>query len=492
MSNPSKILNDLANKADLFRSIPHNILAEQFLLGAILTNNELYNRVNDFLLGEHFYEPVHSRIYEAIGIYLERSMSATPITLKNYFDKDLTLLELGGASYLAKLAGLSTTIINALDHGRIIYDLAIRRKLINIGELIVNEAYEQEIEKTALEQIERAEQELFNLASEGKTGENSGFCGLKNSLINAIEKITIAHRHKEQVTGVSTGFIDLDNILCGFQDSDLLILAARPSMGKTALAVNLAINSCNYLFNKHQASKSNEQESPPSVGFFSLEMSSDQLAARMLSMSSTLNASKLRSGHIDDRDFSKLLNSAKNLQQLPFFIDDTPALSISALRTRARRLKRRHNLALLFVDYLQLVKGSSKSSEANRVQEVSEITQGLKAIAKELNIPVIALSQLSRAVEQREDKRPLLSDLRESGSIEQDADIVMFIYRDEYYISRREPRAGTEEHNKWQAEMDQAMNISEIIIAKQRNGPIGNIKLYFDAHTTKFTNFSKN
>jgi replicative DNA helicase len=480
-------INEL-NQLDNLRQIPHNTLAEQVLLGAFLTNNDLVNRVSDFLLAEHFYEPVHKRIYEAINLFGERGVIASPITLKNHFDKDESLKELGGAAYLAKLAGLSTTIINIVDYAKIIYDFSVRRKLIEIGEHIVNEAFDKEIESTSAQQIERAEQDLFTLASEGS--ENTGFQALKVSLTDAVNRISLAFKHKEKVTGISTGFTDMDNLLSGFQNSDLLILAGRPSMGKTALAINLGLNACMSLHENFNNKTKNGEEDlpPPAVGFFSLEMSSEQLAARMLSMVSEINASKLRSGHINEEDFSKLLASTKKLQQIPFFIDDTPALSISALRTRARRLKRKSNLALIMVDYLQLLRGTSKSSEGNRVQEVSEITQGLKAIAKELNVPVIALSQLSRAVEQREDKRPLLSDLRESGSIEQDADIVMFIYRDEYYVSRREPREGTEDHAKWQAEMELVMNVSEVIIAKQRNGPTGNVKLHFNANTTKFSN----
>jgi replicative DNA helicase len=483
--------NETSIEEASYRVVPHNVLAEQMLLGAVLSNNELINKVSDFLLTEHFFEPVHQRIYEAINIFIDRGVIASPVTLKNYFDKDQALTEVGGAVYLAKLAGLATTIINVVDYGKIIYDLAVRRKLIGIGEDIVNDAYDNEIELTASAQIERAEQGLFVLASEGRDG-STGFQALKTSLVDAINRTQMAFKHQEKVSGISTGFIDMDNLLGGLHDSDLLILAARPSMGKTALAVTLALNSCQYLYaNYSNGDNKNEdgQSTPPAVGFFSLEMSAEQLAMRMLSIVSEINSSKMRSGKISQDDFAKLIDANRRLYQLPFFIDDTPALSISSLRTRARRLKRRYNLKLLIVDYLQLVRGVGKN-ESNRVQEVSEITQGLKAIAKELNIPVIALSQLSRAVEQREDKRPMLSDLRESGSIEQDADIVMFIYRDEYYVSRKEPREGTEDYAKWQSDMDRVANIAEVIIAKHRNGPIGNVKLHYDSNTTKFSNFS--
>ena len=474
-----------------YRTLPHNILAEQMLLGVLLTNNDALNRINDFLTKDHFFEPVHQRIFDAITIFIDRGMIANPVTLKNSFDKDQALQDIGGSSYLARLASLASTVINVVDYGKVIYDLAVRRKLITLGGDVVNDAFDNEIKLTAAEQIERTEQELFVLASEGQST-LTGFQALKTSLTAAINRAQLAFKYREKVTGVSTGYVDLDALLGGLQNSDLLILAARPSMGKTALAINLAVNCCNYLYAQHQSKKDKEDTEivPPSVGFFSLEMSSEQLAARMLSMVSEISSTKLRSGHIDEAEFTKILSSNKTLHQLPFFIDDTPALTISALRTRARRLKRRHNLAVLFIDYLQLVRGVSSKGDGNRVQEVSEITQGLKAIAKELNIPVIALSQLSRAVESREDKKPLLSDLRESGSIEQDADIVMFIYREEYYVSRRQPREGTDDYGKWQADMEEVANVAEIIIAKQRNGQIGQIKLHFNSATTKFNNLA--
>ncbi len=480
----SKESNKNTDQLALSRILPANILAEQMLLGTILTNNESYNRVSDFLQADHFYEPVHRRIFEAITIFIDRGMLANPVTLKNHFDQDPALKETNQSEYLSQLSALAATIINVNDYAKTIADLAIRRSLINVGEDIVNDAYAPGIKITASEQIERAEQELFNL---GNLGRESGanFRAIKASLGLALEKIQLAFKRQEKITGISTGFLDLDKLLCGMQNSDLLILAGRPSMGKTALAVNLALNSCLYLHQKH----ANDQDIiRPSVGFFSLEMSSEQLATRMMSVSSEINASKLRSGQITENDFVKIVKASKDLAELSFFIDDTPSISISALRTRARRMKRRHNLSLLVIDYLQLIRGSSKSSEDSRVQEISEITQGLKAIAKELNIPVIALSQLSRAVEQREDKRPLLSDLRESGSIEQDADIVMFIYRDEYYLIRKQPKENTAEHEKWQNEMNKVINTAEVIVAKQRNGPVGSAKLHFDSNTTKFAN----
>lgn len=466
----------------LTRALPSNVLAEQMLLGAILTNNEAYHKVSDVLEADHFYEPIHKRIYEAISVYVDRGMIANLVTLKSHFEQDHALKNSGQSEYLAKISSLATTIINVTDYARTIVDLSIRRSLINVGEVIVNDAYSPDLKTTASSLIEQAEQELFHLGTKGKeTSANSRH--LKVSLGNALESIQQAFKMQEKITGISTGFVDLDKMLCGLQNSDLLILAGRPSMGKTALAVNLALNACIYL---HERNKGDGES--PAVGFFSLEMSAEQLATRMMAISSEVNSSKIRSGQISETDFTKIVKASKDLADLSFFIDDTPSISIAALRTRARRMKRRHNLSLLIVDYLQLIRGSSRSSDESRVQEISEITQGLKAIAKELNIPIIALSQLSRAVEQREDKRPLLSDLRESGSIEQDADIVMFIYRDEYYLIRKQPKENTPEHDKWQMEMNKVVSIAEVLIAKQRSGPVGNVKLHFDANINKFSN----
>lgn len=469
-----------------YRTQPYNLMAEQALLGAILVNNEMMDRVGDFLTAEHFYEPVHQRIYAAVIVFKDRGVIATPVTLKNFFDKDEALASMGGAEYLGRLAGRATTIINIADYGKVVYDLAIRRKLIVVGGDIVNSAFETEMELTAVQQIEQAEQVLFTLASEGKS--DNGLTMLHVSLQNAVKRAELAYKHKEKVSGIPTKFDDLDNLLGGLQNSDLLILAGRPSMGKTALAINMAFNACQALYS--QAKKEEISGSLPGVGFFSLEMSSEQLASRILAMVSGVNSAKMRTGQINESEFFEIIRASSSLKEMPFFMDDTPALTISALRTRARRLQRKHNVKLIMVDYLQLLRGSS-SNGTNRVQEVSEITQGLKAIAKELNIPVIALSQLSRAVEQREDKRPQLSDLRESGSIEQDADIVMFIYREEYYLERKQPQEGTAEHTTWQQDMDRVMNVTEVIIAKQRHGPIGTVKLQFDANTTKFSNLAR-
>lgn len=476
------------DKPVVYREVPHNIQAEQALLGALLTNNDALTRVADYLKSEHFYEPVHRRIFEAIVKFSEKGIVATPVTLKNYFDKDDALKDIGGAEYLARLAGGASAIIDLGTYGKVIFDLAMRRTLIAIGEEVVNEAYQtDDLEVDAKKQIEMAEQKLYNLASDGIS--ETGFVQLKISLAEALERADIAHKRSDKLSGAATGFTDLDNMLGGLQKSDLLILAGRPSMGKTALAINLAVNCCQILYKNHEESADRDTTTKPSVGMFSLEMSSEQLAARMIAMEAGVSSSKMRVGTLKDEEFAKVVNANKELYKLPFFIDDTPALSISAVRTRARRLKRKFNLSLLVIDYLQLLRGSSKMSESSRVQEISEITQGLKAIAKELNIPVIALSQLSRAVEQRDDKRPQLSDLRESGSIEQDADVVMFIYREEYYLARKMPQESAPNFAEWQEQMNKCMNLTEVIIAKQRNGPIGTATLFFESSTTKFKDY---
>lgn len=470
---------------DKYRKLPHNVDAEQALLGALLVNNEAISRVAEYLIADHFFEPVHRRIYQSIANMVDRGQIASPTTLKNQFDSDPALEDRGGAAYLQKLIGLATSIINLETYGYIIYDTALKRKLIDVGEDVVNVAFDSASGVAAKDQIEGAEQQLFQLASQGNV--DSGFKALKVPLANAVEIADTAHKRVDKLSGIKTDFSDLDKLLGGLQRSDLLILAGRPSMGKTALAINLAVNACQNLVKKSEA---DGLDTPLSVGFFSLEMSSEQLAARMIAMEAGVDSSRMRAGMLNDDEFSKIVQANVVLHGLPFFLDDTPALSISAIRTRARRLKRRNNLGLLIIDYLQLLKGSTKSSEGSRVQEVSEITQGLKAIAKELDIPVIALSQLSRAVEQRDDKRPQLSDLRESGSIEQDADVVMFIYREEYYLGRKMPQEGSPKFAEWQESMNRCMNQTEVIIAKQRNGPIGTAKLFFDANTTKFKNLA--
>ncbi len=464
-----------------YRTLPHNLEAEQALLAAILVNNEAGNKVSGFLKPEHFFEPVHGRIYEAAVRLIEKGQIATPVTLRGFFERDAALDEVGGPQYLARLAGAAVTIINAEDYARMIHELALRRELIQIGEDMVNAAYEVEPEEAAADQIEQAEQQLFALAQEGAP--EGGFQPFTRSLTEAIHMVEAAYKRDGRLTGVATGLKDLDTKLGGLHRSDLVVLAGRPSMGKTALATNIAFNAaCDRLRNSDQG----ETVDGAVVGFFSLEMSAEQLATRVLSEQTAIPSEKLRRGQLSNDDFLNVVRVSQELERIPFFIDDTPALSIAALRTRARRLKRLHGLGLVVVDYLQLLRPASRSRADNRVQEISEITQGLKALAKELDLPVLALSQLSRAVEQRDDKRPHLADLRESGAIEQDADVVMFVYREEYYLERRQPEADTEAHEKWLAKMEQVHNVAEIIIGKQRHGPTGMVRLQFDGATTKF------
>jgi replicative DNA helicase len=481
-------------KQDPYRTPPCNLEAERMLIGAVLLNNEGLNQFGDFLRAEHFYEPVHQRIYSSIERLVDRGLIANPVTLKNYFDEDEALKDIGGSAYLVKLAALADTIINVRYYAQDIYDLALKRQLIGIGSDIVNTAYDYDIDQPAPAQIEFAEQKLFNLASAGSS--ERGYEHLTKSVTAAIHRVESAFRNQGKVSGISTGLVDMDRLLGGMQRSDLIILAGRPSMGKTALATNIAFNAAKFLMQEareelgDKASKSDIEKATGSVAFFSLEMSSEQLASRLISGVTNINSTRLRRGELNDDDFSELVRGSQELSNMPFFIDDTPALSISALRTRARRMKRMHNLAFIVVDYLQLMRSTSEMAKQNRVLEISDITQGLKAIAKELNVPVMALSQLSRAVEQREDKRPQLSDLRESGTIEQDADVVVFVFREEYYLSRKMPREGTNQFAEWQLEMERVHGLAEAIIAKQRNGPVGTARLAFHGDTTKFSNLA--
>ncbi len=460
-----------------------NSEAEQIILGTIILNNEYLNRVSEFLLPEHFYEPAHQKIYAQIIYNVEKSnMVANQVTLKQFFDSEQSIKSIGGAIYLSTLLGSASVIVDIAQYGKLIHDLALKRELAMIGEDIVNKAYRLDDKSNAEEQIELAETKLFNLTN-NNTG-RSDFRNISISLTETVNKAALARKRDSNISGVSTGLIDLDKMLGGMQNSDLIILAGRPSMGKTALAINIAVNACKILNRDLEHIKDKR-----AVGFFSLEMSADQLAARILSMESSISSTKFRTGQLSDMEWEAMAARSGEISKWPFFIDDTPALSIAALRTRTRRMIRKNNLAFIMVDYLQLVKGVSSRGSDNRVQEISEITQGLKAIAKEFNIPVMALSQLSRSVEQRDDKRPQLSDLRESGSIEQDADVVAFIYRESYYHERKQPpESDIAKFEEWRQEMMRLRNLSEVIIAKQRNGPIGNVHLYFDAEFTRFGN----
>lgn len=461
----------------------YNIEAEQAVLGVIILNNEYLNRVSEFLRSEHFYEPSHQKIFTQILHHVDKiNIVANPVTLKQFFEAEPSIKAIGGALYLQTLLGAASSIIDIADYGRVIHDLALKRELSMVGEDIVNRVYKTEEKTSATEQIELAESSLFKLSEHGNG--RSDFRSIGISLKETLDKTLLARKRDSHISGVSTGLTDLDKILSGMQQSDLIVLAGRPSMGKTALGINILVNACKFL-NKDVT----EAKDKRAVGFFSLEMSSDQLAARILSMECSINATKFRTGQLNEHEWEAVALRSAEISKMPLFIDDTPALSISAIRTRARRMVRKHNLALLVVDYLQLIRGTTTRSSENRVQEVSEITQGLKAIAKEFNIPVLALSQLSRAVEQREDKRPQLSDLRESGSIEQDADVVAFIFRESYYKERmRPPENEVEKFHVWKDQMQEIAHKAEVIVAKQRNGPVGSLHLYFDAEFTRFGN----
>ena len=470
-----------------YRVMPHNEEAEQALLGALLVNNKALEKVSEFLRAEHFYNPVHGRIYDAIVKFTERGQDASPITLKNYFEKDADLSHVGGGQYLSGLASSIISVANVADYGRTIYELHLRRALIAMGEDVVNDAYDHNVDLNAQQQIEQTERRLFELATAGDY--KGGPVAFREALTRAIAQAQVAYQREGLVTGVTTGLIDLDKKLGGLQKSDLVILAGRPSMGKTALATNIAVSAASSYIEHHG-------KEGAVVGFFSLEMSAEQLATRILADLSLVPSDKIRRGEVRDTDFHKFVEASHALSQVPLFIDDTAALTLSAIRTRARRLQRQHKLGMIVIDYLQLIQGAGRSNADSRVQEVAEITRGLKAIAKELEVPVLALSQLSRAVENRENKRPQLADLRESGSIEQDADVVMFVYREEYYLEREQPARRVEEsedkfnqrYADWQKRMEDSFKVAECIIAKQRHGPIGTIKLHFDSEFTRFTN----
>ncbi|MEQ8283857.1 MAG: replicative DNA helicase [Parvibaculum sp.] len=479
---------DDSDVRDAYRVQPHNIDAEQALLGAILVNNESYDRVASFLEVSHFFDALHGRIYEAAAKLITQGHLASPVTLKNYFERDEALAEIGGPQYLARLAGAATTIINAEEYGRTIYDLAIRRELIQVSIDMHTRAYDAPVDDTPALQILDAEQSLYQLAERGKY--EGGFQSFHESLNVAIEMAAEAFKRDGGLSGISTGLRDLDNRLGGLQRSDLLILAGRPSMGKTALATNIAFHAAKAYKAEHHADGTVTATDGAIVGFFSLEMSSEQLATRLLAEQSGVPSERIRRGNIHEDEFHQLVDASRELQSIPLYIDDTGGLTIATLAARARRLKRQRGLGLLVIDYLQLLAGSGKFGE-NRVQEVTQITTGLKALAKELNVPVLALSQLSRQVEARDDKRPQLSDLRESGSIEQDADVVMFVFREEYYVSRREPTEGTPEHLQWQEDMNKVHGLAECIIGKQRHGPTGTVKLQFQADVTRFSDLDQ-
>lgn len=474
----------------LLRTPPHNLEAEQQLLGAILANNRNIERVSEFLRPEHFAEPAHARIYEACEKLIGRGQIANPVTLRSLLENDPALAEVGGPDYLADLVEGLITVVNAEDYGRLVHDLHLRRELIALGEDIVNDAYEMDADRAALDQIHGAEQKLYELATVGQT--DGGFRDFRRAVIGAIEAAEAAHKREGKLSGVPTGLSDMDRKLGGLHPSDLIVLAGRPSMGKTSLATNIAFNAARAYRPGHDELGRPKAEDGAVVAFFSLEMSAEQLATRILAEQAQVASHKIRQGELSHEEFQRLVIASQELHSLPLFIDDTPALSVPAVRTRARRLARQHGLGLIVIDYLQLLRGAGRTE--SRVQEISEITRGLKALAKELDVPVLALSQLSRAVEQRDDKRPQLSDLRESGTIEQDSDVVMFVFREQYYLERAEPGRKPEEseekfgdrYERWQKRLEEVANTAEVIIAKQRHGPIGTVRLFFDGNYTRF------
>ena len=469
-------------------TMPHSIEAEQQLLGALLTNNDLYDRVANLISERHLYDPVHARILEVAAARIAKGNLASPVTLKAFLEEDEGLKALGGPGYLARLAGAAISAFAVRDYAQMIYDMAIRRELIGLGHDMADRATRAEIDSEPRDQIVDAEQKLYKLSEQGKS--ETGFQSFLRAVTDAVNVANAAYQRDGGLAGVSTGLADMDKKLGGLHKSDLLILAGRPSMGKTSLATNIAFNIAKAYKRGARPDGTEGSVDGGVVGFFSLEMSAEQLAARVLSEASEVPSEQIRRGDMTEGEFRRFVEAAKTLEACPLYIDDTPALPISQLAARARRLKRTHGLDVLIVDYLQLVRPAS--AKDSRVNEVSEITQGLKAIAKELDIPVVALSQLSRQVEARDDKRPQLSDLRESGSIEQDADVVMFVFREDYYAEREKPSDDKlEEIAAWQERMERLHGRAEVIIGKQRHGPIGTVELSFEGRFTRFGNLAK-
>ena len=455
-----------------FEELPNNIEAEQSVLGSILLQNEIFDEINTIITSVNFYDPLHQKVFAAIENLIYKGMLANPITLKNHFEKEKD--EIDVPEYLVKVTKFSTSSRQAIEYSKIIYDMYVRRELIKISENTIDNAKTNDLNISGQKIIENSERLLFDLAEKGSF--SSSLIKFDEAMKLTIEMASNAYKNDEGIVGVPTGLTKIDDRLGGLHQSDLIIIAGRPSMGKTALATNIAFNA---------AKKLQDEKKKSVIAFFSLEMSSEQLSTRILAEQSRITSHNIRRGKISDEEFEKFIETSKTISELPLFIDETPAISIAALSNRARRIKRLHGLEMIVVDYIQLMRASINNKDG-RVQEISEITQGLKAIAKELSVPVLALSQLSRAVEQRDQKKPQLADLRESGSIEQDADVVMFVYRESYYLEKQEPRPATVEHAEWQAKMNEVSNLAEIIIGKQRHGPTGNIMLEFEAMFTKF------
>ncbi len=461
--------------------MPCNIEAEQALIGSVLTSNEIYDEISPIVDSNKFHDPIHKKIFVTIESLISKGLLANPITLKNYFENNEGLKELGGQEYLVKVTKFSTSVKQAIDYANVVHEMHIRRELIKISESVLSEASDsREITTSGEEMIQKTEKSLFDLAEKGHF--NRSFLKFENALKQTIEMAKKAFQNEEGIVGVPTGLTDLDSMLGGLHKQDLIIIAGRPSMGKTALATNIAF---------HAAKNIEKKGIKSTVAFFSLEMSSEQLSTRILSEQSRITSNDIRRGKVSEKEFDQFIETSRNILDLPLYIDETPAITISAIRNRARRIKRLFGLELVVVDYIQLMRSGNMKNEG-RVQEISEITQGLKALAKELNVPVLALSQLSRAVEQRDDKKPQLADLRESGSIEQDADVVMFVFREAYYLERKKPTEGSIELAEWQQKMDEVYRLAELMISKQRHGPTGTVRVGFEAMYTKFKNLENN
>jgi len=470
--------NNLSIVKDHFKELPNNIDAEQSVIGSILVSNDIFDEISTIISSNNFFDPMHQKIFEAIENLIYKGMLANPITLKNYFEDEKD--DLNVPEYLVKITKFSTSVRQAIEYSKIVYDMFVRRELIKISEQTIDSAKLSELDTNGQTIIENSEKLLFDLAEKGSF--NSSLVKFDDAMKQTIEMASAAYKNEEGIVGVPTGLRDLDDKLGGLHQSDLIIIAGRPSMGKTSLATNIAFNA---------AKKLQDSGKKSSIAFFSLEMSSEQLSTRIISEQARISSNDIRRGRISDEQFDKFLETSKNIAELPLYIDETPAISIAAVSNRARRIKRLFGLDMIVVDYIQLMRGTTFNKDG-RVQEISQITQGLKAIAKELAVPVVALSQLSRQVEQRDDHKPQLADLRESGSIEQDADVVMFVYREGYYLQRKEPREATVEHAEWQAKMNEVAHLAQIIIGKQRHGPIGNVTLEFEERFTKFKDTQTN
>ena len=470
----SQSINIVKSKLE---ELPNNIEAEQSVIGSVLLANEIFDDISIIISSKNFYDPVHKKIFEALEKLIYSGLLANPITLKNYFEKEKDDLNI--PEYLVKITKFSTSSRQAIEYSKLIFDLFVKRELIKISGDVIDQAKLNDLDIDGQKIIENYEKSLFDLAEKGSF--SSSLIKFDEAMRQTIEMASNAYKNEEGIVGVPTGLRDLDDRLGGLHKSDLVIIAGRPSMGKTALATNIAFNA---------AKKIQEIGEKSSVAFFSLEMSSEQLSTRILAEQSRIKSNDIRRGKISEEQFDKFIETSKDISELPLYIDETPAITIAALSNRARRIKRLYGLDMVVIDYIQLMRASNSNN--GRVQEISEITQGLKALAKELAVPVLALSQLSRAVEQRDDKKPQLSDLRESGSIEQDADVVMFVYREAYYLQGKEPRPATVEHAEWQAKMNEVSHLAELIIQKQRHGPTGNVMLEFEAMFTKFKDIQNN